>query len=65
MSRDSKRIENDLKEDTGVATVSQPDVGHNIQYPIGQSPDSYQKRNAKQQKLLSFKRWIDANRNLT
>ena len=55
MPNNSKNFKNYLTEDiTGVATVSSPEVGKNIQYPIGQAPGSYIKRN-KKYKLKSLR----------
>ena len=58
MSNNIKDSKNYLKEDTtGVATVSSPEVGKNIQYPLGQEPGSYIKRNKKYKlKLLRLQR---------
>lgn len=37
-----------IKEDTtGVATVSSPEVGANIKYPLGSTPDKYKEKNKK------------------
>lgn len=62
MSNDRTSPETHLSEEiTGVATVSQPEVGANKQFPIGQSPSRYQKRNKKEQKGVirqSFREWI-------
>ncbi len=57
-----KRTLKQLREETGVATVSSPEVGDNIQYPIGQSPNEYKKRNEQDQKnrrLAMIKRWTN------
>lgn len=51
-----------MKEETGVATVSSPEVGDNVQMPLGASPPtgkSYRKRNERDaKKIMRLKEWL-------
>lgn len=62
MPKDSNSIKNNLVENTtGVATVSTPEVGHNIQMPLGATPpkgNEYRKKNEKEaRRIKTFKEW--------